>query len=113
MVDDEGAAKTRQPILWQALYEQTLSQGQSNTTVAICTDFIEALANQQVPVTTPAKTSVVFGISSLPPRYMDALKALGEQIDVNLASRTQVGLIGEILIVLKDLAGLMQSDEKS
>ncbi|MCZ8488053.1 exodeoxyribonuclease V subunit gamma [Vibrio lentus] len=36
----------------------------------------------------------MFGISSLPPRYMDALKALGEQIDVHLMFTNPVSITG-------------------
>ncbi|MFS1483958.1 MULTISPECIES: exodeoxyribonuclease V subunit gamma [Vibrio] len=86
LVDDEGQQEHPwQPILWQALYEQTLSQGQSKYHRGnLYHDFIEALANQQGQLQHLPKRLFVFGISSLPPRYMDALKALGEQIDVHL-----------------------------
>ncbi|MGF1815455.1 exodeoxyribonuclease V subunit gamma, partial [Vibrio splendidus] len=86
LVDDEGQQDHPwQPILWQALYDQTLSQGQSKYHRGnLYHDFIEGLANQQGQLQHLPKRLFVFGISSLPPRYMDALKALGEQIDVHL-----------------------------
>ncbi|MDK9740180.1 exodeoxyribonuclease V subunit gamma [Vibrio sp. D404a] len=74
-----------QPILWQALYEQTLSQGQSKYHRGnLYHDFIEALSQQKGQLSHLPKRLFVFGISSLPPRYMDALKAMGEHIDVHL-----------------------------
>ncbi|NOH98030.1 exodeoxyribonuclease V subunit gamma [Vibrio sp. 99-70-13A1] len=74
-----------QPILWQALYEQTLSQGQSKYHRGnLYHDFIEALIANKANLDKLPKRLFVFGISSLPPRYMDALKALGEHIDVHL-----------------------------
>ena len=86
LIDSEGQQEHPwQPILWKALYEQTLSQGQSKYHRGnLYHDFIEALANQQGQLQHLPKRLFVFGISSLPPRYMDALKALGEQIDVHL-----------------------------
>ncbi|WP_261857808.1 exodeoxyribonuclease V subunit gamma [Photobacterium sanguinicancri] len=80
-----------QPILWQALYDQTLALGQSPYHRANLYDhFIETLTNYaasaaegELPEGLP-KRLFVFGISSLPPRYMDALAALGEHIDVHL-----------------------------
>ncbi|MBW3698000.1 exodeoxyribonuclease V subunit gamma [Vibrio sp. T187] len=74
-----------QPILWHALYEQTVSQGQSKYHRGnLYHDFIEALVANKANLTNLPKRLFVFGISSLPPRYMDALKALGECIDVHL-----------------------------
>ena len=86
LIDSEGQQEHPwQPILWKALYDQTLSQGQSKYHRGnLYHDFIEALANQQGQLQHLPKRLFVFGISSLPPRYMDALKALGEQIDVHL-----------------------------
>lgn len=74
-----------QPILWQALYHQTLSQGQSKYHRGnLYHDFIEALSQQKSQLSHLPKRLFVFGISSLPPRYMDALKVMGEHIDVHL-----------------------------
>ncbi|ARO99411.1 RecBCD enzyme subunit RecC [Vibrio alginolyticus] len=74
-----------QPILWQALYKQTLSQGQSKYHRGnLYHDFIEALSQQKGQLSHLPKRLFVFGISSLPPRYIDALKVMGEHIDVHL-----------------------------
>ncbi|UTM57862.1 exodeoxyribonuclease V subunit gamma [Photobacterium sp. CCB-ST2H9] len=78
-----------QPILWQALYDHILSQGQSPYHRAnLYEHFIESLnhaaqSGTALPDTLP-KRLFVFGISALPPRYMDALAALGQHIDVHL-----------------------------
>ncbi|MEJ2766610.1 exodeoxyribonuclease V subunit gamma [Photobacterium sp. MCCC 1A19761] len=78
-----------QPLLWQALYDQTLAQGQSPYHRANLYDhFIETLdsyaqSGAPLPAGLP-KRLFVFGISALPPRYLDALAALGKHIDVHL-----------------------------
>ena len=86
LMDEEGLQEHPwQPILWQAIYEQTLAQGQSKYHRGnLYHDFIEALAARSADLSHLPKRLFVFGISSLPPRYMDALKALGEHIDVHL-----------------------------
>lgn len=74
-----------QPLLWRALYEHTLNLGQSPYHRAnLYQHFIEALEQGTLAANTLPKRLFVFGISSLPPRYLDALKALGEQMDVHL-----------------------------
>ncbi|PSU54615.1 exodeoxyribonuclease V subunit gamma, partial [Photobacterium aphoticum] len=77
-----------QPVLWQALYDHTLALGQSPYHRAnLYEHFIETLHNYAETGTLPAnlpKRLFVFGISSLPPRYMDALAAMGQHIDVHL-----------------------------
>lgn len=74
-----------QPILWQALYDHTVALGQSPYHRAnLYEHFIDSLASFQGQLEGLPKRLFVFGISSLPPRYMDALKALGEHIDVHL-----------------------------
>lgn len=77
-----------QPILWQALYDHTLALDQSPYHRAnLYEHFIDTLENYTKSGTLPAelpKRLFVFGISSLPPRYLDALAALGEHIDVHL-----------------------------
>lgn len=77
-----------QPILWQALYDHTLALGQSPYHRAnLYEHFIETLENYATTGVLPAnlpKRLFVFGISSLPPRYLDALAALGQHIDVHL-----------------------------
>ncbi|MGF1765243.1 exodeoxyribonuclease V subunit gamma [Aliivibrio kagoshimensis] len=78
-----------QPLLWQALYDQTLALDQSPYHRAnLYEHFIETLDaysqhGSDLPEGLP-KRLFVFGISSLPPRYMDALAALGQHIDVHL-----------------------------
>ncbi|KYN87358.1 exonuclease V subunit gamma [Vibrio cidicii] len=74
-----------QAPLWQALYQHTLALGQSPYHRAnLYQDFIHALQASSVTFEQLPERLFVFGISSLPPRYLDALKALGEHIDVHL-----------------------------
>ncbi|ENK2023787.1 exodeoxyribonuclease V subunit gamma [Vibrio alginolyticus] len=74
-----------QPILWQALYDHTVSLGQSPYHRAnLYEHFIDTLESFNCNFDHLPKRLFVFGISSLPPRYMDALKAIGEHIDVHL-----------------------------
>ncbi len=74
-----------QPILWQALYDQTVVLEQSPYHRAnLYEHFIDALNQPTVNFSGLPNRLFVFGISSLPPRYMDALKAMGEHIDVHL-----------------------------
>ena len=64
-----------QPILWHALYEHTLELGQSRYHRAnLYEDFIKALERHAGNFDHLPKRLFVFGITSLPPRYMDALK---------------------------------------
>lgn len=74
-----------QPVLWQALYDHTVTLGQSPYHRAnLYEHFIDTLENFNGNFDHLPKRLFVFGISSLPPRYMDALKAIGEHIDVFL-----------------------------
>lgn len=74
-----------QPLLWQMLYEHTLNLGQSPYHRAnLYQHFIDAFERGDIPVESLPARLFVFGISSLPPRYLDALKAMGEHIDVHL-----------------------------
>lgn len=74
-----------QPVLWQALYDHTLALGQSPYHRAnLYEHFIDMLDNFSGNFDHLPKRLFVFGITSLPPRYMDALKAIGEHIDVHL-----------------------------
>ncbi|MGD8171067.1 exodeoxyribonuclease V subunit gamma [Vibrio sp. TRT 21S02] len=74
-----------QPILWQTLYDYTVAAGQSPYHRAnLYEHFIDSLENYTGTFEHLPPRLFVFGISSLPPRYMDALKALGEHIDVHL-----------------------------
>lgn len=74
-----------QPILWQALYDHTVALDQSPYHRAnLYEHFIDTLENYSGDFSHLPKRLFVFGITSLPPRYMDALKAIGEHIDVHL-----------------------------
>nr|WP_269135174.1 exodeoxyribonuclease V subunit gamma [Vibrio cincinnatiensis] len=74
-----------QPLLWKALYNDTLAQGYSHYHRAnLYQTFIEQLQSGPIPLEQLPKRLFIFGISSLPPRYLDALKALGDHIDVHL-----------------------------
>lgn len=74
-----------QAILWRDLYQYTLELGQSRYHRAnMYDDFIAALNHDSIDVSLLPSRLFIFGISSLPPRYMEALKALGEHIDVHL-----------------------------
>ncbi len=74
-----------QPKLWQALYDHTVNLNQSPYHRAnLYEHFIDSLNHRRDSELTLPKRLFVFGISSLPPRYLDALKALGQHIDVHL-----------------------------
>lgn len=84
-VKEIGEEHPWQPILWQALYDRTVVLDQSPYHRAnLYEHFIDALSQAPSGLSDLPKRLFVFGISSLPPRYMDALKALGEHIDVHL-----------------------------
>lgn len=75
-----------QAILWRALYDKTLDLGQSPFHRAnLYDDFIETLnSHREKPAGLAGIERIfIFGISALPPRYLHALKALGEHIDVH------------------------------
>lgn len=81
--------KSWQPKLWRALYDYTLSLGQSPFHRAnLYDEFIDTLgAHKQKPQGIGAIDRIfIFGISALPPRYLHALKALGEHIDIHYMS---------------------------
>ena len=85
VVDELDGEHPWQPLLWQALYDQTVALGQSPYHRANLYDhFIETLDTMlECPQGLPPRL-FVFGITALPPRYMDALHALGKHIDVHL-----------------------------
>ncbi|MCG9683399.1 exodeoxyribonuclease V subunit gamma [Vibrio sp. Isolate23] len=84
-VAELGEEHCWQPILWQALYDHTVALGQSPYHRAnLYEHFIDTLENSSGHFEYLPKRLFVFGITSLPPRYMDALKAIGEHIDVHL-----------------------------
>lgn len=85
-VDELAEEKRWQAVLWQALYDYTLQLGQSPFHRAnLYEEFIDVLSShKEKPEGLQGIDRVfVFGISALPPRYLDALKALGEHIDVH------------------------------
>lgn len=74
-----------QKMLWQALYRHTVNLGHSPYHRAnLYEQFIQKLQDDSFSAANLPKRLFVFGISSLPPRYMDALAALGKHIDVHL-----------------------------
>lgn len=74
-----------QPVLWRELYRYTLELGQSHYHRAnLYQTLIERLNTQDLSTTKLPKRLFIFGITALPPRYIDALHALGEHIDVHL-----------------------------
>ncbi len=88
VVEEHDGQHPWQPLLWRAVYEQTLALGQSHFHRGnLYQSFIESLVrhheNGTVPPNLPSRL-FVFGISALPPRYLDALQALGQHIDVHL-----------------------------
>ncbi len=81
-VDELGEEQEWQALLWQALCQYTQALGQSSYHRAnLYQDFIQALQNR--PTATLPTRLFIFGISSLPPRYLDALEALGEHMDIH------------------------------
>ena len=74
-----------QPELWRELHDRILQAAPSGYHRAnLYAEFIEALTSGvQLPAALPARI-FVFGISALPPRYVEALHALGQRIDVHL-----------------------------
>lgn len=74
-----------QPILWYKLYQYTLSLGQSHYHRAnLYQALLERLQDPSLSFTGLPKRLFIFGITALPPRYMEALQALGEQIEIHL-----------------------------
>ena len=73
-----------QPILWRALQAYSDSLQQSHWHRAnMFGAFIQALSNSKPKGELP-KRLFVFGISALPENYLQALKALGQHVDVHL-----------------------------
>jgi exodeoxyribonuclease V gamma subunit len=74
-----------QPILWRHLYQATLASGQSHYHRGnLYHAFIKAVENGNITPSRLPKRLFIFGITALPPRYLEALKALGEYIDISL-----------------------------
>ena len=73
-----------QPILWRALVEQTQELGQPHWHRAnMHTTFAKLLAQPDFSTPLP-KRLFVFGVSALPPGYVEALYALSQHCDVHL-----------------------------
>ncbi len=74
-----------QPELWRELVARTLALGASGYHRAnLYEEFIHELQKSaQLPGTLPQRV-FVFGISALPPRYVEALLALGSRVDVEV-----------------------------
>ncbi|MDW6001676.1 exodeoxyribonuclease V subunit gamma [Vibrio mangrovi] len=74
-----------QAVLWKRLFDETQSLGQSHYHRGnLYQQFIEKLQHSRIQEGVLPKRLFIFGITALPPRYIDALKALGEQTDVHL-----------------------------
>lgn len=73
-----------QPILWRALVKKTAELGQSPWHRAnMHHRFGEALKQGQNLHTLP-KRLFIFGISALPPHFVESLQAIGQHVDVHL-----------------------------
>ncbi|WP_415912001.1 exodeoxyribonuclease V subunit gamma [Neptuniibacter sp. QD37_11] len=79
-----AARHSWQPVLWRALTDYTLSLEQSHWHRAnMFGDFVKLLRQRSNFEQLPPRL-FVFGISALPQNYIQALQALGEQVDVHL-----------------------------
>lgn len=89
IVDWEGGgalgaeAQPWQPELWRRLVRVTEQQASHLHRVNLFSQFISTLQAGKPAATLPQRL-FVFGISSLPPHYLEALVALGEHCDVHL-----------------------------
>jgi len=89
IVDWEGGgalgaeAQPWQPVLWRKLVALTEQQASHLHRVNLFSSFISALQAGKPSARLPQRL-FVFGISSLPPHYLQALVALGEHCDVHL-----------------------------
>ncbi|PCS23641.1 exodeoxyribonuclease V subunit gamma [Candidatus Enterovibrio escicola] len=86
MVPELEGEKRWQPQLWRALYDYTLEQGQSPFHSAnLYERFIDALKPQSKKLgwLSGIERVFIFGVSALPPRYLETLNLLGEHIDVH------------------------------
>lgn len=80
--DDLCEDELWQPVLWKALVEDTLIHAQNPCHRAnLCQRFIESLTKETASFL--PQRIFVFGISAMPPQYMDILKAMGEYRDVH------------------------------
>ena len=82
--DNVAAAQPWQPELWRELVNKTEKLGQNHWHRAnMHHRFLEELYNGHHQHKLPRRL-FVFGISALPPHFVDTLKALGEQTDVHM-----------------------------
>ncbi|MET4694051.1 exodeoxyribonuclease V subunit gamma [Endozoicomonas lisbonensis] len=82
--DSVASEQPWQPELWRALVNKTESLGQNYWHRAnMHHRFLEELYNGNHQHKLP-KRLFVFGISALPPHFVETLKALGEQTDVHM-----------------------------
>lgn len=84
---DEPAAgdDAWQPLLWRALVTDTQSRGLPHWHRAnMYETFVRALANNESQLADIPPRIFVFGISALPQNYLEALVALGNNVDVHL-----------------------------
>lgn len=72
-----------QPVLWRQLVALTEQQATHLHRVNLFSRFIDTL-KQGKPATALPERLFVFGISSLPPHYLEALVALGKHCEVHL-----------------------------
>lgn len=84
-IDRLAEAQQWQAPLWARLVEYTRELGQPEWHRAnLYSRFISTLNNaKHCPVGLPQRV-FIFGISALPPAYLDALQALGHHIDIHL-----------------------------
>ncbi|WP_081741443.1 exodeoxyribonuclease V subunit gamma [Tolumonas lignilytica] len=89
IVDWEGGgaagaeAQPWQPVLWRRLVAMTEQQASHLHRVNLFSQFIHTLQRGKPAAVLPQRL-FVFGISSLPPHYLEALVALGEHCEVHL-----------------------------
>ncbi|WP_316672068.1 exodeoxyribonuclease V subunit gamma [uncultured Tolumonas sp.] len=76
-------AQPWQPVLWRKLVALTEQQASHLHRVNLFSSFINTLKAGKPKAVLPQRL-FVFGISSLPPHYLEALMALGEHCEVHL-----------------------------
>ncbi|PJE79376.1 RecBCD enzyme subunit RecC [invertebrate metagenome] len=73
-----------QPVLWRELVQKTKQQGQSHWHRAnMHQTFNEAMQQKNTTFDLPERI-FVFGISALPPHFIESLEALGHKTDIHL-----------------------------
>ncbi|WP_034834992.1 exodeoxyribonuclease V subunit gamma [Endozoicomonas numazuensis] len=82
--DETARDQLWQPMLWRALVARTAEAGQSHWHRAnMHQSFLNELENGAHQQRLPRRL-FVFGISALPPHFVETLKALGQQTEVHL-----------------------------